>query len=110
MNDPSSGFPFDMGQLLEAARGLQQKLAQAQERLSRVTVEGEAGGGLVKVTATGRLEVLSVRIDPSLLEPSELEMLQDLVAAATNVALRKARDAAQSELGGLDPSQLTSLL
>ncbi|HXG39963.1 MAG TPA: YbaB/EbfC family nucleoid-associated protein [Candidatus Limnocylindrales bacterium] len=90
-----------------------QRLAQqAMERMQRVeselaaaTVEGSAGGGVVRVTASGRQEILSVTIEPSAVDPDDVEMLQDLVLAAVNDALRASRELAQSKMaevtGGL---------
>ena len=75
-------------------------MAKAQEELAQETVEASAGGGTVTVVVTGSLEVREVRIDPDAVDPDDVEMLQDLVVAATNEALRAAQALAQQKLGG----------
>lgn len=95
----------DLGSLMEAARRMQREVQRVQEELSTRTVEASAGGGMVTVTANGRMEIVSVKIDPQVVDPSDIGMLQDLVIAATNQALVKAREMAQAEMariaGGL---------
>lgn len=85
--------------LLGQARQMQTQLAEAQARAARKQVTGEAGGGLVRVVVTGRLEVGSVEIDPVVSQ--DIEMLQDLIVAATNDGIRKAREMVEHELGPL---------
>ena len=96
---------MDMHGILEAAQNLQREIARVQEELAQKTVEAQAGGGMVTVTANGRQEILSIRIEPSVIDPHEQGMLQDLVVAAVNLALRKAQELAQQEIakvtGGL---------
>jgi hypothetical protein len=92
---------FDLGGLLKQAQALQEKLASAQEDLARRTVEGSAGGGMVTAVVNGRLEVVSVRIDSSLLEHPDREMLQDLVVAAVNAGVRAAQQLMGEEMGKL---------
>jgi hypothetical protein len=92
---------FDLGGLLKQAQALQEQLASAQQDAATRTVEGTAGGGMVTVVVNGRLEVLSVRLEPSLLEAPDREMLQDLVVAATNDAIRRAQQMLASEMGRL---------
>jgi nucleoid-associated protein EbfC len=75
--------------------------AKAYESLGQLEVEGTAGGGAVTVKANGRFEVLSVRIDPALLAERDTELLEELIAAAVNAALAKAREAMASSLGGI---------
>ena len=106
MNIPGLG---DLGKLY----GLPTRLRELQEQLSRRTVEGSAGGGLVTATASGTGEVLKVAIDPSLFSGEDREMAGDLVAAAVNAALAKSREMAAAEmqkaLGGLIPPGLAGL-
>ena len=83
----------DMGAMMRQAQAMQQKLQDAQARLAEATVEGSAGGGLVKVTLTGAGEMRAVVIDPSLLAPDEAEVVGDLVVAAHADAKRKADEA-----------------
>jgi len=93
--------PFDLGGLLKQAQALQERLAAAQDELATRTVEGSAGGGMVTVVINGRLQVVSVRIDPSLLEQPDREMLQDLVVAAVNAAVMAAQQMMGQEMGKL---------
>jgi len=90
---------MDMQALMQQAQALQQQAIEAQERAAHREVTGEAGGGLVKVTATGAMSVTRVVLDPVTL--TDVEMLQDLITAATNDALKKAKDVATQELGPL---------
>jgi len=92
---------FDLGGLLKQAQALQERLASAHEDLAKRTVEGTAGGGMVTVTVNGRLEVMSVRIDPTLLVEPDGEMLQDLVVAAVNAAIHAAQRMMGEEMGKL---------
>ena len=92
---------FDLGGLLRQAQALQERLASAQEELATKTVEGTAGGGMVTAVVNGRLEIVSVRIDPTLLDPPDREMLQDLVVAAVNAAVRAAQKMMGEEMGKL---------
>lgn len=88
----------DVGGLLAKAQQMQERLVQLQQELARRSVEAQAGGGMVTVVATGDLRIRSVRIEPSLLESGDLEMLQDLVAAAVNAALAQAQRMVQEEM------------
>jgi len=88
-----------MGSLLKQAQELQTRMAQAQEELARKTVEAAAGGGMVKVTVNGQLALSSIQIDSAVVNPQEIEMLQDLVLAAVNEGLRRAREMAAEEMG-----------
>ena len=86
--------------MLRQVQDMQKAMAKAQEELADETVEASAGGGTVTVVVTGALEVREVRIDPAAVDPDDVEMLQDLVIAATNEALRAAQALAQTKLGG----------
>jgi DNA-binding YbaB/EbfC family protein len=86
--------------MMKQIQEMQRKMAQAQEELAVETVEASAGGGAITVVVTGSLEVKEVRIKPEAVDPDDVEMLQDLVVAATNEALRAAQDLASSKLGG----------
>jgi nucleoid-associated protein EbfC len=86
--------------MMRQVQEMQKKMAEAQEALAHETVEASAGGGMVTVVASGALEVKEVRIAPEAVDPDDVEMLQDLVIAATNEALRSAQDLAQQKLGG----------
>lgn len=89
-----------IGQLMKQAQAMQENLRKAQEQLAQIEVEGQAGGGLVKVTMTCRHDVRKVRLDESLLK-EDREVLEDLVAAAMNDAVRKAEDLSQEKMSGL---------
>ncbi len=86
------GFPGggggNMGAMMKQAQKMQAELAKAQEEIKDMTFEATAGGGMVKVVATGDMAVESVVIDPEAVDPEDVEMLQDMVAAAVNEALR----------------------
>jgi DNA-binding YbaB/EbfC family protein len=100
-----------MGNLFKQAQEMQAKLARTQEELARRTVEAAAGGGMVRVTVTGQLALASIKIDPAAVNPEDVEMLQDLVLAATNEGLRLAREMAAEEMskitGGMKIPGLT---
>jgi DNA-binding YbaB/EbfC family protein len=84
--------------ILNMAKNVQDELTKAQANLDNIEVEGAAGGGLVKVRATAKGRIIAVDIDPSLLAPSEKQMLEDLVAAAFNDARAKADQASSAEM------------
>jgi nucleoid-associated protein EbfC len=86
--------------MMKQVQEMQRKMEQAQEELAVETVEASAGGGIVTVVITGSLEVRQVTIKPEAVDPDDVEMLQDLVVAATNEALRAAQDLASTKLGG----------
>jgi hypothetical protein len=94
------GIP-NMGQLMKQAQQLQSKMAQLQEEVGNRTVEASAGGGMVTVVANGRQEIVSIQIDQEVIDPDDAEMLQDLVMAAVNDALDKARTMMNEEMGQL---------
>jgi DNA-binding YbaB/EbfC family protein len=91
---------------MREAQKMQAKIARMQEELRKKTVEATSGGGMVRVICNGQQEVLSVVIDPELLEEKDVEMLQDLILVAVNEALNRSRELAQEELakitGGLN--------
>jgi DNA-binding YbaB/EbfC family protein len=85
--------PFgNMGNLMKQAQAVQEQLARVQEQAASKTVQGTAGGGMVSVTANGAMQVVSVRVDPEVVKSGDADMLQDLIVAATNDALNRARD------------------
>jgi DNA-binding YbaB/EbfC family protein len=90
-----------MNALLRQAQQMQSQMAKAQEELAGETVEASAGGGLVIVKATGAGEIAEIRIDPKAIDPDDPELLEDMVLAAVNEALRSAQALAQSKLGGM---------
>ncbi len=94
-------LPTDMGNLLKQAQKFQSKIAKLQEELGERTVEASSGGGMVTVVVNGRQEVLSVKIDPEVINPDDQEMLQDLILAAVNDGLSRAKNMADEEMGKL---------
>jgi len=94
------GMP-NMGQIMKQAQKFQTKMAKLQEELSERTVEASAGGGMVTVVANGGQDVLSISIDPEVVDPDDVEMLQDLIMAAVNDALNKAKAMMNEEMGQL---------
>ena len=86
----------NIAQLMQQAQRMQEQMKRAQEELATVEVQGQSGGGMVKVTLTGKMDCRAVRIDPSVL--ADAEMLEDLVAAAFNDARAKADQAANAEM------------
>ncbi len=90
---------MNIQKLMKEAQRAQQKVAEAQERLAGMAVEGSAGAGLVRAEATGDGTVTKVRIDPKVVDPTDVEMLEDLVTAAVNEAQRKAKELQEREMG-----------
>jgi nucleoid-associated protein EbfC len=88
---------IDLNMLLQQAQQIQENLKSAQERLGKKEVTGTAGGGMVVVTASGKGEILKVQIDKQAVDPRDVPMLEDLVLAAVNGALRAAQEAAAAE-------------
>ncbi len=91
----------NMQQLLKQAQKMQQDMMAAQESLKDEVVEASAGGGMVTVEVTGDMEVKSIKIKPDAVDPDDVELLQDMVLAAVNEAMRSAQELAASKLGGL---------
>ena len=90
---------MNMQKLMKEAQKAQRKMAEAQEKLANISVEGSAGGGMVTATATGEGTITAVKIDPSTVDPDDVELLEDLVAAAVNEAQRKAKEVQEAEMG-----------
>jgi DNA-binding YbaB/EbfC family protein len=93
--------PPNMNQILKQAQKMQEELMAAQEQLKHETVEGSAGGGMVKVVVSGDLQVKSITIDPEAVDPDDPDMLGDLVLTAVNQALGAAQELHASKLGGV---------
>jgi DNA-binding YbaB/EbfC family protein len=94
------GMP-NMGQLMKQAQQFQSKIAKLQEELGEQTVEASAGGGMVTVIANGKQEIVSIVIDQEVIDPDDAEMLQDLILAAVNDALSRAKGMVNEEMGKL---------
>jgi len=96
---------MNIAQIMKQAQKMQEQMARVQEELANKTVEATAGGGMVTVTANGKQEILAVSISPEVINPQDSAMLEDLVTAAVNEALRSSRELLQQEMtkitGGL---------
>jgi nucleoid-associated protein EbfC len=91
----------NMNQILKQAQQMQAEMAKAQEELKNEIVEASAGGGMVKVTMTGDMQLRAIEISPEAVDPEDVDMLQDMVAAAVNEALRSAQELASTRMGGI---------
>ncbi len=91
----------DMGNMMKQAQKLQSKMLRLQEEMGDKTVEATAGGGMVKVVANGRQQILSIQIEKEVVDPEDTEMLQDLVLAAVNDALVKSQEMVSGEMNKL---------
>ncbi len=91
----------NMGNIMKQAQQFQSKMAKLQEELGERTVEATAGGGMVAVTASGKQEIVAIRIEPEVVDPEDVEMLQDLIQAAVNDALNRAKEMVNEEMGKL---------
>lgn len=102
------GFPggFNINNMLKQAQQMQEQMKKVQEELVQKTVEATAGGGMIKAVANGRKELVSIKIDPNAVDKDDIEMLEDLVLAAVNQALRNAEEMIAAEMskvtGGLN--------
>ena len=92
---------MNMQQMRKQARKMQEQLAAAQENIAQSTVDASAGGGMVKVTVNGEMQITSLKIDPEALDPEDVEMLEDMVTAAVNEALRGVGDLANRQMGAI---------
>ena len=90
-----------MANLQRMAQQMQQEMARVQSELEAATVDGSAGGGVVKATVTGKQEIVSVTIDPAAVDPADVDMLQDLIVAAINDALRESRQVAEEKMAAV---------
>ena len=90
----------NLNQMMKQVQKMQAEMLEAQEKLKDEVVEASAGGGMVKVKMTGDLQLVELKIDPEAIDPEDAEVLEDMVTAAINEALRAAQDLAQSKLGG----------
>lgn len=91
----------NMGKMMKQMQKIQAQMAKLQEELAQRTVEASAGGGVVTVTVNGENQVVGVKIDPDAVDPDDVEILEDLVMAATNEALRRAQAMVAEEMGKL---------
>lgn len=92
------GMPGNIQQLMKQAQKMQEDLQKAQAGAKAITIEASSGGGMVKVVANGDNQLVSVKIEKEVVNPEDVEMLQDLILAASNEALRKVNESIQSEI------------
>jgi nucleoid-associated protein EbfC len=90
-----------MANLQRMAQEMQQQMLRIQGELETMMIDGSSGGGVVKATVTGKQELVSITIDPSAVDPDDVDMLQDLVVAAVNDALRASRELAEQKMGAV---------
>ncbi len=90
-----------MGNIMKEAQKLQSKMLKLQEELAEKTVESTAGGGMIKVVANGKQQIVSIEIEKEVVDPDDVEMLQDLVVAAVNEALTQSQEMVSGEMGKL---------
>jgi len=88
----------NMNKMMKQMQKMQAQVAKLQEEMGERTVEASAGGGVVKVTANGHQEIVSIKIDPAAVDPEDVEMLQDLILAAVNEALHQSQEMVTSEM------------
>ena len=98
---PQGAGGFDLNSMMKQVQQMQSQMVEAQEKLKDEVVEASAGGGMVKVKMSGDLRLLEVTINPEAIDPEEADLLQDMVLAAVNEAIRSAQELATSKLGGI---------
>lgn len=89
----------NFGNIMKQAKKMQEKMLQLQEELASKTIEATAGGGMVSVSVNGKFEIVALKIEKEVVNPGDVEMLQDLVIAAVNEGIRKAQEMASAEMG-----------
>lgn len=92
---------MNMQEMMKQARKMQEQLAQAQESMKDVTIDASAGGGMVKATVNGDLELVSIQIDPDALDPEDVDLLQDMIVAAVNEAIRGVSEVASKQMSSI---------
>lgn len=92
------GMPGNMNNLMKQAQKMQKQMQEMQENLDDLTFESSAGGGAVKVTVSGKKEVVGINIDPEVVDPDDVEMLEDLILAAVNEAMRTADEKVNQQM------------
>ncbi len=102
---PGGGMPGNMNQLMKQAQRMQRQMEEAQAQLEETEMTGSAGGGAVEITVSGKKEITKVHINPEAVDPDDVEMLEDLIMAAANEAIRKVDEVSQASMskftGGL---------
>lgn len=98
---PGGGMPGNMANLMKQAQKMQRQMEEAQRELEEKQVDATAGGGAVTVTVSGKKEVVSIKLSEEVVDPDDIEMLEDLIVAATNEALRKVDELSQNSMSKL---------
>jgi len=101
MNGGSKMAKGGIGNIMKQAQQMQRRMAELQEELENKQVEASSGGGMVTAVVSGKQQLLDLRIDPTAVDPEDVEMLQDLVTAAVNEAIKQSQQMAQEEMGKL---------
>ena len=96
---PGGGMPNNMASLMKQAQKMQKQMEDATKELEEKEMTATAGGGVVEITVSGKREVTKVKIDPEAVDPDDVEMLEDLIMAATNEAMRKIDEYSQNTIG-----------
>lgn len=99
----------DLSKMLESLKGMQDQMARVQAELGNITATGESGGGMVKVTANGKGEVLQVKIEKEVINPEDAEMLEDLIVAAVNRAINTAREQGEAKMNEVTRSMMPNM-
>lgn len=94
-------MPNPLGNIMKQAQKMQEKMAEIQKGLASKTTEASAGGGMVTATVSGDLKLVSIKIDPSVVDHSDVEMLEDLIAAAVNEAFKRAQQMVSEEMSSV---------
>lgn len=92
---------MNYNKMMKQVQEMQKQMAKAQEELAKEEVEASAGGGMVKVKVSGDLNLISIKIDPGAVDPDDVEMLEDMILAAANEAMRSAQELASTKMGGV---------
>ncbi len=104
---------MDLSNIMEQAKNMQEKMAKIQQDLAQKTITGSSGGGMILVTVNGQGDLISISIEKEVIDPRESEMLQDLIVAATNDAIRKSKELSKQEMaqltGGLNLPGLSNI-
>ncbi|MEW5796163.1 MAG: YbaB/EbfC family nucleoid-associated protein [Candidatus Zixiibacteriota bacterium] len=90
-----------LGNMMKQVQQMQAKMAEIQQQLEQTEIEGSAGGGMVRVVVSGKNEIRSITIDPEVVNPDDVEMLQDLIVAALNLAREKSQEIQQQQMSSL---------
>jgi nucleoid-associated protein EbfC len=100
----------DLSKMLESLKGMQDQMARVQAELGNITASGESGGGMVKVVANGRQEVISIKIEKEVINPDDAEMLEDLIVAAVNRAINTAKEAGEAKMNEVTRSMMPNAI